>query len=102
MLHGEPHDRVPSRVVGDLVDAMAITIVGAEFGDESIGGLPKIDHLGGSYDAPVGADVVLLGWLSPFAAQTLQEGNIDVEPVDVSQGARLVRDFVGFVSHEQF
>ena len=90
----DPHQLVPGAVELDLVDAVAVAVVGAQLGLVLVRLEAPADRLARAADRAQLAGAVL-GPLGALAAQRLDQRPVGVEGVVVLQRRRLVEDLVG-------
>src|SRR4029077_8441536 len=94
LVDADPHQFVPGAVELDLVDTVAVAVVGAQLGLLFVRLEAPADRLGGAAD---GAQLarLLLGPAGALALQRLGQDAIGVEGVVVLQRRRLVEDLMG-------
>jgi hypothetical protein len=96
--HRNLHQLVVGGVVGDLVDAMPVTVVGAQLGRVAVGVEPPLDRLGRPGQAAERMQVVD-GPAGALALDGLHQGGVGSEHVVALERRRLVRDLVGGAGH---
>src|ERR1700686_5850569 len=96
VLDAHLHELVPSGVEIDLVDAVAIAVVGAQYRLVLVGeSPPEILRPTPPSDQLAERGGALLGPPAALAPQRLNEREVGGEDVDALQGRGLVEDFVG-------
>ncbi len=83
--HGHVHQGVPVRVELDLVDAVAVPVVGVQDGGVALGEPPPLLGLGATRPRPQLADL-RLGPAGALPAQRLQEGGVGGDVVAGRRG----------------
>ena len=94
MADAEAHQLVPGGVELDLVDPVAVAIVGAELRRVLVRLPAQLDHVGASGDL-AGLGDPLLGPAGALPAHGLGHHPVRLEDVVVHQRRRLVGDLVG-------